>query len=43
MFIQENEIYLIEILKFYYNDIVTNEEENVEYDLFNWYWFLFYS
>lgn len=35
MFIQENEIYLIEILKFYYNDIVTNEEENVEYDLFN--------
>ena len=43
MFIQENEIYLIEILKFYYNDIVTNEEENVEYDLFNWYWFLYYS
>jgi len=43
VFIQENEIYLIEILKFYYNDIVTNEEENVEYDLFNWYWFLFYS
>ena len=43
MFIQENEIYLIEILKFYYNDIVTNEEENIEYDLFNWYWFLFYS
>ena len=35
MIILENEIYLIEILKFYYNDIVTNEEENVEYDLFN--------